>query len=134
MSSNLGTEYFITKPYNTHTLLDIMASILKRNYSINDMEIFEHNGLKYNMSTSQICFKGDEVELTKKESNILYTLIKNKGKIVSRDTIIKYLCQSNEFIDNSTLTINVNRLRRKIAGIGADGYLKTKRGKGYILL
>lgn len=134
MSMNLGADDFITKPYNTQIFLARMASILKRTYSINDMEIFEHNGLKYNMSTSQVSFKGDEIELTKNESKILYTLIKNKGKIVSRDDIIKALWQSNEFIDDNTLTVNVNRLRRKIAGIGAEGYLQTKRGQGYILV
>ncbi len=82
------------------------------------------------MSTSEVSFKDEVEELTKNESKILNILIRNKGKIVSRDNIIKALWQSNEFIDDNTLTVNVNRLRRKIEGIGAEGYLQTKRGKG----
>ena len=109
--------------------------IMKRTYSgiEGETEIFNCRGLKYNMSTSEVSFKDEVEELTKNESKILNILIRNKGKIVSRDNIIKALWQSNEFIDDNTLTVNVNRLRRKIEGIGAEGYLQTKRGQGYIL-
>ena len=136
MSMNLGADDFVTKPYNTQILLARMASIMKRTYSNleGEGEIFEYRGLKYNMSTSEVSFNGEAMELTKNESKILYVLIKNKGKIVSRDEIIKALWQTNEFIDDNTLTVNVNRLRRKIEGIGAEGYLQTKRGQGYILV
>ena len=122
MSMNLGADDFVTKPYNTQILLARIASIMKRTYSgiEGETEIFNCRGLKYNMSTSD-------------ESKILNILIRNQGKIVSRDNIIKALWQSNEFIDDNTLTVNVNRLRRKIEGIGAEGYLQTKRGQGYIL-
>lgn len=136
MSMNLGADDFVTKPYNTQILLARMASIMKRTYSNleGEGEVFEHRGLKYNMSTSEVSFNGEAKELTKNESKILYLLIKNKGKIVSRDDIIKALWQTNEFIDDNTLTVNVNRLRRKIEGIGAEGYLQTKRGQGYMLV
>lgn len=136
MSMNLGADDFVTKPYNTQILLARMASIMKRTYSSleGEGEILEYRGLKYNMSTSEVSFNGENVELTKNESKILNVLIKNKGKIVSRDEIIKALWQTNEFIDDNTLTVNVNRLRRKIEGIGAEGYLQTKRGQGYILV
>lgn len=136
MSMNLGADDFVTKPYNTQILLARMASIMKRTYSNleSEGEIFEHRGLKYDMSTSEVSFNGETKELTKNESKILYVLIKSKGKIVSRDEIIKALWQTNEFIDDNTLTVNVNRLRRKIEGIGAEGYLQTKRGQGYILV
>ncbi|EGT3615913.1 response regulator transcription factor [Clostridium perfringens] len=136
MSMNLGADDFVTKPYNTQILLARMASIIKRTYSSleGEGEILEHRGLKYNISTSEVSFNGKNVELTKNESKILNVLIKNKGKIVSRDDIIKALWQTNEFIDDNTLTVNVNRLRRKIEGIGAEEYLQTKRGQGYILV
>ena len=136
MSMNLGADDFVTKPYNTQILLARMASIMKRTYSSSEGEgeILEYRGLKYNMSTSEVSFNGKNVELTKNESKILNVLIKNKGKIVSRDDIIKALWQTNEFIDDNTLTVNVNRLRRKIEGIGAEEYLQTKRGQGYILV
>ena len=134
MSINLGADDFIIKPYNTQILLARIASILRRTYNNIEMEVFEHKGLKYNMSTSHMEFQGKDIELTKNESKILYILIKNREKIVSRDEIIKGLWQTNEFIDDNTLTVNVNRLRKKLDEIGAEGYLQTKRGQGYILI
>ncbi|MEG1255329.1 response regulator transcription factor [Clostridium sp.] len=134
MSMNLGADDFITKPYNTQILLARISSIIRRTYHNNDMEILQHRELKYNISTSEVEFKGEKQELTKNESKILYTLIKNKEKIVSRDEIIKALWQSDEFIDDNTLTVNINRLRKKIEEIGGVGYLQTKRGQGYMLI
>ncbi len=133
MSMNLGADDFITKPYNTEILLARIASIIRRTYRSNDMEIFACRGLKYNLSTSEIEFDDKKQELTKNESKILYTLIKSKEKIVSRDELMKCLWQSDEFVDDNTLTVNINRLRKKLEEIGAVGYLQTKRGQGYIL-
>ncbi len=133
MSMNLGADDFITKPYNTEILLARIASIIRRTYRSNDMEIFDCRGLKYNLSTSEIEFDDKKQELTKNESKILYTLIKSKEKIVSRDELMKCLWQSDEFVDDNTLTVNINRLRKKLEEIGAVGYLQTKRGQGYIL-
>ena len=82
---------------------------------------------------SEIEFDDKKQELTKNESKILYTLIKSKEKIVSRDELMKCLWQSDEFVDDNTLTVNINRLRKKLEEIGAVGYLQTKRGQGYIL-
>ncbi len=133
MSMNLGADDFITKPYNTEILLARIASIIRRTYRSNDMEIFPCRGLKYNLSTSEIEFDDKKQELTINESKILYTLIKSKEKIVSRDELMKCLWQSDEFVDDNTLTVNINRLRKKLDEIGAVGYLQTKRGQGYIL-
>ena len=133
MSMNLGADDFVTKPYNTQILLARISSILKRTYHNNDVEIMIHKDLKYNISTSEMSIKENIVELTKNESKILNILMKNKEKIVSRDEIIKALWQSDEFIDDNTLTVNINRLRRKIEDIGGEGYLQTKRGQGYML-
>lgn len=135
MSMNLGADDFVTKPYNTDILLARIASILKRTYSLKkeDSEIFTLGDLRYNRATSEVFFKDNLEELTKNESKILNILIENKGKIVSRDRIIKFLWQSDEFIDDNTLTVNVNRLRRKLESIGAFGVLQTKRGQGYML-
>lgn len=135
MSINLGADDFITKPYNIQILLARISSILKRTYSKhNDDEVFEFKNLIYNLSTSEVKFNDNKVELTKNESKILYLLFKDKGKIVSRDKIIKALWQEEEFVDDNTLTVNINRLRKKLEEIGAVGYLQTKRGQGYILL
>lgn len=133
MSMNLGADDFITKPYNTEILLARIASIIRRTYRSNDMEIFACRRLKYNLSTSEIEFDDKKQELTKNESKILYTLIKSKEKIVSRDELMKCLWQSDEFVDDNTLTVNINRLRKKLDEIGAVDYLQTKRGQGYIL-
>lgn len=134
MSMNLGADDFITKPYNTQILLARISSIIRRTYSNSDVDLFSYKDLKYNMSTSEVEYKGTKIELTKNESRILYTLIRNKEKIVSREDIIKALWQEDEFIDDNTLTVNVNRLRKKLEEIGAEGYLQTKRGQGYILI
>ena len=134
MSMNLGADDFITKPYNTQILLARISSIIRITYQNLEAETFEFNGLKYNMSTSEMSFKDNKIELTKNESRILYTLMKSKGKIVSRNDLMKSLWQNDEFVDDNTLTVNINRLRKKIDGIGAEGYLQTKRGQGYILI
>ena len=134
MSMNLGADDFVTKPYNTQILLARISSLLRRTYQNMDLEIFEFKGLKYNMSTSEMEFDNNKVELTKNESRILYTLIKNKEKIVSRNELMKSLWQNDEFVDDNTLTVNINRLRKKLEEVGAVDYLQTKRGQGYILI
>ena len=133
MSMNLGADDFITKPYNPQILLARIASIIRRTYS-KDIELFEYRNLKYNLSQSEAEFNGKKIELTKNESKILYVFMKNKEKIVSRDKIMKELWQSDEFVDDNTLTVNINRLRKKLEEIGAINYLQTKRGQGYILI
>lgn len=133
MSMNLGADDFITKPYNTQILLARITSIIRRTYN-KDIELFEYRNLKYNLSQSEAEFNGKKIELTKNESKILYVFMKNKQKIVSRDKIMKELWQSDEFVDDNTLTVNINRLRKKLEEIGAINYLQTKRGQGYILI
>ena len=134
ISMNLGADDFITKPYNAAILLARIESIIRRVYGNNSMEIYEYNALRYNLSTSEMEYEGNKSDLTKNESRILYTLIKNKGKIVSRSELMKYLWQNDEFVDDNTLTVNINRLRKKMEEIGANNMLTTKRGQGYILV
>ncbi|SHI81468.1 DNA-binding response regulator, OmpR family, contains REC and winged-helix (wHTH) domain [Clostridium cavendishii DSM 21758] len=134
MSINLGADDFITKPYNTQILLARISSILKRVYGVSRGEILEYRGIIYNMAMSEVTFNNNSLELTKNESRILNILINNNGKIVSRDEIMKTLWQEAEFVDDNTLTVNVNRLRRKLEDLGAINYIQTKRGQGYILI
>ena len=117
MSMNLGADDFITKPYNTQILLARIASIIRRTYQNLDSEVFEFKGLKYNMSTSEMTFDNKKCELTKNESKILFTLMKNKERIVSRNDLMKALWQDDEFVDDNTLTVNINRLRKKLEEI-----------------
>ncbi len=133
MSMNLGADDFITKPYNTQILLARISSVLRRTYDNSDSDVMVHRELRYNASTSEVEVRENKVELTKNESKILAILIKNREKIVSRDEIIKALWQTDEFIDDNTLTVNINRLRKKLEEIGGIGYLQTKRGQGYML-
>ncbi len=134
MSINLGADDFVTKPYNIQILLARIASLMKRTYSKESVEIFDIRGLKYNLSKSEAEFSGRKVELTKNESRILHILFKNKEKIVSRNEIIKALWKEEEFVDDNTLTVNMNRLRKKLEEIGAVDYLQTKRGQGYMII
>lgn len=134
MSMNLGADDFITKPYNTQILLARISSIIRRTYENVNLDMLEYKGIKYNMSISEVGFNDNTEELTKNESRILNVLISNKENIVSRNELMKILWQSEEFVDDNTLTVNVNRLRRKLEDVGAKGYLQTKRGQGYILI
>lgn len=134
MSMNLGADDFITKPYNAQILLARISSILRRSYNSKDLDILEYKELEHNLSTSEASYKDKKTELSKNESRILNVLIKNNGKIVSRNEIIEALWESDEFVDDNTLTVNINRLRKKLEEIGANDFLKTKRGQGYILI
>ena len=134
MSMNLGADDFIIKPYNTQILLARISSLLRRTYNNQESEILEYNNLQLDLSKSEVKYKDNKIELSKNESKILYVLIKNKEKIVSRNDIIEALWESDEFVDDNTLTVNINRLRKKLEEIGAIDFLKTKRGLGYILI
>jgi len=131
MSMNLGADDFITKPYNTQILLARISSILKRVYHSEPVNTISHRGLTLDISRSTACFGGSEVELSKNEMRILRLLMCNKDRIISRDEIMNDLWQSEEFVDDNTLTVNINRLRKKLDGIGVSDYLITKRGQGY---
>ena len=133
MSMNLGADDFITKPYNMQILIARIASLLKRTKHVQKEEIVEYRGLKINVSNSIITYQGTEVELSKNEIRILSCLMKNKGNIVSRDDLMEALWQTNEFVDDNTLTVNVNRLRKKLESVNLKDFIKTRRGQGYII-
>lgn len=131
---NLGCDDFVTKPFNTEILLARIDAVMKRVYkNINDKTL-SYKNLVFHLEKSLVSFNDNSIELTKNESRILLKLIKEKEAIVSRNDLMDALWQCDEFVDDNTLTVNVNRLRKKIESIGAKNYLKTKRGQGYILL
>ena len=134
MSMNLGADDFITKPYNTQILIARIEAILRRTRSNNTNEIIEHKGLKLDVNKGEIYFGDKNEELSKNEFKILLYLMKNKDKIVKRDELMDYLWNSNLFIDDNTLSVNITRLRRKLDNIGFKEAIETKRGLGYILL
>lgn len=131
MAMNLGADDFITKPYNTQILLAHIASILKRTYHKDDSARLEYRGLTMDLSRGSAMHDGHEVLLTKNEQQILHLLLHNAGAVVAREDLMNALWQSDEFIDDNTLTVNVNRLRKKLETIGLHGYLVTRRGQGY---
>ena len=133
MSMTLGADDFITKPYNTQVLLAHIQSVLKRAYHTESSKTIEHKGVVLDVSKSLVRFKDRQVDLTKNELRILYILMDNRDTIISRDDIMSDLWQSDEFVDDNTLTVNINRLRKKLEGIGIEDFLVTKRGQGYMV-
>lgn len=135
MSMNLGADDFVTKPYNTQILLARISAILKRTYlnSHSNSDILSCNGIDLNLSRNTVTYNNKEVDLTKNEFKILNCLIKNSKAIVSRDELMDFLWDSNIFVDDNTLTVNINRLRKKLESIGAKNSIETKRGIGYIM-
>lgn len=133
MGLNLGADDFITKPYNKQVLLARIESVLKRFTNQSVTSDLEYKGVRVHLGKSNIEYQGSTTELTKNELRILSFLILNADRIVSRDELMDELWQTDEFVDDNTLTVNVNRLRRKLDEIGAINFILTKRGQGYIL-
>ena len=131
MGLNIGADDFVSKPYNGQVLLARIQKILARTYEVQSNTLLTHKGLTLNLLRATISHNGNEKELTKNELGILRLLMLNKGNIIPRDAIIDELWQSEEFIDENTLNVNVVRLRKKLAEIGLPDYLETKRGMGY---
>jgi DNA-binding response OmpR family regulator len=134
MSMNLGADDFITKPYNTEILLARTTNILRRTGgSIKTNNILSYRDFNLNLSNATVIYKDKSLELTKNEVKILSYLINNKGNIVKRDSLMEYLWKSDYFVDDSTLTVNINRLRKKLEEIGIENAIETRRGLGYIM-
>ena len=133
MSMNLGADDFITKPYNTQILMARIESILRRADGSNVRETIVYNDLKLNLSNGSVIYNGRTAELTKNELKILSCLIKNKGRIVSRDDLMDFMWNSDVFVDDNNLSVNIARLRKKLEGVGMKENIETRRGLGYIL-
>lgn len=136
MSMNLGADDFITKPYNTEILLAHIEAILKRssgNVDVRTSDLLAYEGLVLNLSNGTLSYQEASEELTKNEIKILAYLFKNKGKIVSRETLMEVLWESESFVDDNTLSVNMTRLRKKIEEISHKKVIETRRGLGYIV-
>lgn len=133
MSMNLGADDFVTKPYKPAVLLARMQSVMRRSASTSGI-ILSHKGVRLDVSKAVVEFEGKVAELSRNELRILQILMRNATKVVTRQEIMCELWQSDEFIDDNTLTVNVNRLRKNLSSAGVpDDFLQTKRGMGYIL-
>lgn len=134
MSMNLGADDFVTKPYNTQILLARIESVLRRATSkIENSDLLDYKGMILNLSNGTVNYQGESLEITKNELKILSYLMKNKGNIVSREDLMTYLWNSDFFVDDNTLSVNVTRLRKKLESIGVKDAIETRRGLGYIM-
>ena len=122
----LGGDAFITKPYNTAILLAKIASLLKKVYPTQQREQIVYGDAVLHLESSSLDYHGQSVELTKNELKILYYLFKNGGKICSRGDMIEYLWDNQLYVDDNALSVNINRIREKLAGIGLTDFIKTK--------
>lgn len=134
MSLNYGADQYVTKPYNIQILLAKITGLLKRNEnSGRNPEKIDCNEFVLNVAERVIEKDNKKIDLTKNEYSILYYLSTHKEKVVSRDEIMDYLWESEEFIDDNTLNVNIKRLRTKLEELGVKDKIETKRGQGYLL-
>ena len=134
LSINYGADHYVTKPFNIQILLAKISSLLRRTSFGNNIEKIDAKDFILNISKSLIEKDGKEIELTKNEFKILKYLVQKRDKIVSREEIMDYLWESESFIDDNTLTVNITRLRNKLEELSLDKLLQTKRGQGYMLV
>ena len=134
MSLYNGADQYVTKPYNIQILLAKIGGLLKRNQKKEkEMQKIDCDGFLLNILDRTIENNDKKIELTKNEYSILFYLAKNIGRVVSRDEIMDYLWESEEFIDDNTLSVNIKRLRNKLENLGLVDRIETRRGQGYLL-
>ena len=134
MAMNMGGDEFIEKPFDLNVVTAKVQAVLRRTYEFRGTaDIMEWNGAILNLADATVLYQDQKQELTKNEFKILQMFLENTGKIVSRESIMTRLWDSNEFIDDNTLTVNVARLRKKMEQIGLGGKIITKKGIGYMV-
>lgn len=134
MAMDMGGDDFISKPFDLTVLTAKINALLRRSYSfISNINIIEHHGVILNLSNAEVSNGNKTIELTKNEFKILHLLMENAGEIVTRDTIMIHLWDSESFIDDNTLTVNLTRIRKKLSQIGENDYIITKKGIGYLV-
>ncbi|MGE7919106.1 response regulator transcription factor [Viridibacillus sp. NPDC093762] len=136
MAINMGGDDFIQKPFSMDILVTKINAIVRRTYTYlsPSLDVLKHNDLTLNLKNSTVKFGEQESELTKNEFKILTVLFENKNEIISRDALMRALWEDESFIDDNTLTVNINRLRRKLTDMGVKDYIQTKKGQGYMLI
>lgn len=134
MAMNMGGDDFISKPVDLDVMMAKVSAMLRRTYDLgNQIPVLEHQGAILNLNDTSLTYGEHRLELTKNEFRILQTLMEQKGKVVSRDTLMTRLWQVDCYVEENTLTVNVTRLRKKLDGIGLTDFIQTKVGSGYII-
>ena len=134
MAMNMGGDDFIAKPFDGNVLIAKIQALLRRTYDFaGSVPVLEHRGALLNTGEGTLVYGEERIELTKNEFRILLVLMENKGKVVSRERLMERLWESDSFVDDNTLTVNVNRLRKKLDQAGLDGFITTKFGVGYLI-
>lgn len=135
MAMNMGADDFVTKPFQIDVLIAKINALLRRsyNYAENNSETMTHNGITLNVDNGSMEINGEMINLSKNEYRLLYILMKQHGKILTREKLLRALWDDERFVDDNTLTVNINRLRKKIQQAGLDNYIETKVGQGYIV-
>lgn len=134
MAVNMGGDDFIAKPFDMDVLVAKIQAMLRRTYEFgNSVNLIEYKGVILNLEESVVFVGSEKADLSKNEFRILSLLMQERGKIVSRDTLMERLWETDCYVDENTLTVNVARLRKKLADAGLDDYITTKKGQGYLI-
>lgn len=135
MAVSMGGDDYVTKPFSMDILLAKIQALIRRTYTYGqeDFQLIECDGAILDLKDGTITYNGEKLELTKNEFKILQLLMRNKGKVVPRDKIMRILWESEYFISENTLTVNVNRLRKKLEDIGLKDFIVTKKSQGYMI-
>ena len=135
LAMNMGGDDFIAKPFDLNVLMAKVQALLRRTYDFGAAAPapLEHRGARLDTGGACLLVDGKRVELTKNEYRILETLLESKGRVVSRDTLMERLWETDSFVDENTLTVNVARLRRKLEGAGLPDFIATRKGLGYLV-
>ena len=134
MAVNMGADDFIAKPFDQSILIAKIQAMLRRTYDFaKAVPVLEHRGALLNTGDNTLVFEGKSIELTKNEYRILLALMESKGKIVSREKLMERLWETDSFVDDNTLTVNINRLRKKLDAAGLVDFITTKIGVGYLI-
>lgn len=134
MAMNMGGDDFIAKPFDLNVLTAKIQAILRRTYDFAGQTVLlEHRGALLNTADLSLTYNGERTDLSKNEYRILQTLIESKGRVVGRDTLMQRLWETDSFVDENTLTVNIARLRRKLEAAGLHDFITTKKGLGYLV-
>ncbi len=134
MAMNMGADDFIAKPFDQSVLVAKIQAILRRTYDFSSaVAVIEHKGAMLNTEDGTLIYNNEKIPLTKNEYIIILCLMKNKGKIISREKLMQQLWETDSFVDENTLTVNVSRLRKKLEAAGLPDFIETKFGVGYII-